>query len=52
VINGVYAWQVREDLLGGLNRGIKNAPAVFINGELFEEDVSRELLGKKIEEYR
>jgi protein-disulfide isomerase len=51
VINGLYAWQVREDLLGGLSKGIRSAPAVFINGELFGEEISMESLSNKISEY-
>lgn len=51
VINGLYAWQVREDLLEGLDKGIRSAPAVFVNGELFGEDISEEALSKKIEEF-
>jgi protein-disulfide isomerase len=51
VINGVYAWQVREDLMDGLNKGIRAAPAVFVNGELFGEDFNVETLSKKIEEF-
>lgn len=50
VINGLYAWQVREDLLEGLEKGIKSAPAVFVNGELFVEAISLEALSKKVEE--
>jgi protein-disulfide isomerase len=51
VINGVFAWQVREDLMEGLNKGIRNVPAVFINGELFGEEITLESLSKKVEEY-
>jgi protein-disulfide isomerase len=51
VINGLYAWQVREDLLEGLDKGIRNVPAVFVNGELFGEEISMEKLSKKVEEF-
>jgi protein-disulfide isomerase len=51
VINGVYAWQVREDLMDGLSKGIKTVPAVYVNGELFSEEISVENLVKKIEEF-
>lgn len=50
VINGVYAWQVREDLLEGLDKGIRTAPAVFINGKVFEDDFNVETLSKAVEE--
>ena len=48
VINGVYAWQVRDDLMGGLDKGIRDVPAVFINemlytGELTIDEMKREV---------
>ncbi|MCW3110023.1 MAG: oxidoreductase [Segetibacter sp.] len=51
VINGIFAWQVREDLLEGLDKGIRNVPAVFVNSELFGEDITLETLSKKVEEF-
>jgi protein-disulfide isomerase len=50
VINGIYAWQVREDLLEALNKGIRNVPAVYINDKLFEEEISFETLSRVIKE--
>jgi protein-disulfide isomerase len=35
LVNGVYGWQVQDDLKEGLNRGVKELPAFFINGEPF-----------------
>jgi len=51
VINGTYAWQVREDLLEGLEKGIRTVPVVYVNGELFGEDISVEVLGSKVKEF-
>jgi len=51
VINGVYAWQVREDLMDGLNKGIRTVPVVFVNGELFGEEINVETLSKRIDEF-
>ncbi|HMU46514.1 MAG TPA: thioredoxin domain-containing protein [Chitinophagaceae bacterium] len=31
LVNGVYGWQVQDDLKEGLNRGVKTPPAFFIN---------------------
>ena len=31
LVNGVYGWQVQDDLKEGHNRGIKELPAFFIN---------------------
>jgi protein-disulfide isomerase len=50
VINGTFAWQVREDLLEGLDRGVRSAPTVFVNGKVFDEELSVETLSRKIEE--
>lgn len=50
VINGDFAWQVREDLLEGLDRGVRTVPTVFINNILFEEEISLETLGAKVDE--
>jgi len=35
LVNGVYGWQVQDDLKEGLDRGIKDLPAFFINDERF-----------------
>lgn len=51
VINGVYAWQVREDLMEGLKRGIRNIPGVFINNEFFGEELIFENFRNKIDQY-
>src|SRR5215831_11455496 len=35
LVNGVYGWQVQDDLKEGLDRGVKELPAFFINVEIF-----------------
>ena len=35
LVNGVYGWQVQDDLKEGINLGVKDPPAFFINGERF-----------------
>jgi protein-disulfide isomerase len=35
LVNGVFGWQVQDDLKEGLNRGVKDIPAFFINDEPF-----------------
>jgi protein-disulfide isomerase len=35
LVNGVYGWQVQDDLKEGLNRGVKEIPAFFINDVVF-----------------
>lgn len=36
LVNSVYSWQVRDDLLEGLQKGVRDVPTFFINGEKFE----------------
>jgi protein-disulfide isomerase len=31
LVNGVYGWQVQDDLKEGINRGVKDIPAFFVN---------------------
>jgi protein-disulfide isomerase len=50
MVNGTYAWQVREDLIEAVERGLKEVPAVFINGEKFTGEVSVPGIKKKIDE--
>lgn len=35
LVNGVYGWQVQDDLKEGIDRGVKDVPAFFINDERF-----------------
>jgi len=35
LVNGKYGWQVQDDLKEGIDRGVKDIPAFFINGERF-----------------
>lgn len=35
LVNGVYGWQVQDDLKEGIDLGVKDLPAFFINGEKF-----------------
>lgn len=35
LVNGIYGWQVQDDLKEGLDRGVKELPAFFINDERF-----------------
>jgi protein-disulfide isomerase len=35
LVNGIYGWQVQDDLKEGIDRGVKEVPAFFINDEPF-----------------
>lgn len=48
MVDGTFGWQVRGDLMEGLNRGIKKIPVFFINDELYTGRTSFEELKKAI----
>jgi protein-disulfide isomerase len=50
LVNSTYGWQVRSDLLEGLDKGVRDVPAFFINGELFTGKPTFDNLKKGIEE--
>jgi len=35
LVDGMYGWQVQDDLREGIDRGVKELPAFFINEEVF-----------------
>lgn len=40
LVNGTYAWQVREDLMEAVKRGVRKPPTVYINDEhVVETDI-------------
>lgn len=38
--NNTYAWDVRDSMVSGVESGVKKLPAVFINGQLMQEEVN------------
>ncbi len=34
LVNGVYGWQIQDDLKEGINRGVKELPTFFVNDQL------------------
>ena len=50
LVDSTYGWQVRSDLLEGLDKGVRDVPAFFLNGELFTGKPTFENLKKGIEE--
>lgn len=48
MVDGTFGWQVRGDLMEGINKGIKKIPAFFINGELYTGKQSFEEMKKAI----
>jgi protein-disulfide isomerase len=49
LVNGVYGWQVQDDLKEGIDRGVKEIPAFFINDEPFKGKPTFENLRKVID---
>jgi len=47
--DSVYGWTVRNDLMEGLNRGIREVPAIFINGELYTGNFTLPALSAAVE---
>src|SRR5687768_10581065 len=50
LVDSVYGWSVRNDLLEGLDKGVRDVPTFFINGELYEGKPTFEGLKKAINE--
>ena len=50
LVDSTYGWQVRSDLLEGLNKGVRDVPAFFINGVPFTGKPTFESLKKGIED--
>ena len=50
LVNGVFGWQVQDDLREGLDRGVKDVPAFFINDEPFNGKPTFENLSKEIDQ--
>lgn len=48
MVDGTFGWQVRGDLMEGLNRGVKKIPAFFINEEMYTGKPTFEELKKAI----
>src|SRR6478672_3639132 len=49
LINSTYGWQVRNDLNEGIERGVKDVPAFFVNGEPVSGKPTFENLSRDIE---
>lgn len=49
LVNATYGWQVQGDLKEGINRGVKDVPAFFINDEPFTLKPTYDNLSKAID---
>lgn len=50
LVDSVYGWSVRNDLLEGLDKGVRDVPTFFINDELYEGKPTFEGLKRAIAE--
>ncbi len=50
LVDSVYGWSVRADLLEGANKGIKDVPFFYINGEVYKGAVNLAAFSKAIDE--
>lgn len=50
LVDGVYGWQVQDDLQEGIHRGVKEIPAFFVNDELVNGKPTYANLSAAIEE--
>lgn len=50
--DSVYGWTVRNDLMEGLAKGVRNVPALFINDQLFDQRITVSNLSKAISGFR
>jgi protein-disulfide isomerase len=48
LVDSTYGWQVRNDLLEGLDKGVRTVPAFFINGEVYTGKPTFEEMSKAI----
>ena len=49
LVNATYGWQVQGDMREGINRGVKDVPTFFVNGERFTGKVTYDELSKAVE---
>ncbi len=50
LVNSTYGWSVKSDLMEGLDKGVRDVPAFFINDVLFTGKPTYDNLRKGIEE--
>ncbi|HKH60516.1 MAG TPA: thioredoxin domain-containing protein [Flavitalea sp.] len=49
LVNSTYSWEVRNDLLEGLSKGVRDVPTFFINGQILKGKPSYENIKNAIE---
>jgi protein-disulfide isomerase len=49
LVDSVYGWSVRADLLEGADKGIRDVPVFYLNGEMYKGAVNLNSLSKEID---
>lgn len=50
LVDSVYGWTVRADLLEGVERGVRDVPAIFINDQLYTGKINLAALSRAVQE--
>ncbi|HEY8398909.1 MAG TPA: thioredoxin domain-containing protein [Flavihumibacter sp.] len=50
LVDSVYGWTVRADLLEGVEKGVREVPAIFINDEMYQGKLTPQALVKHLQE--
>ena len=48
LMNGHYGWYVQDDLQDGIKKGVKEIPALFINGQMMDKPLTSARVNKAI----
>lgn len=51
LVDSVYGWTVRADLLEGVDKGVRDVPAIFINNNLYTGKINLAALNRAILEF-
>jgi protein-disulfide isomerase len=51
LVDSLYGWTVRADLLDGVDKGVREVPAVFINDTLYEGKITPTALVKHLQDH-
>jgi protein-disulfide isomerase len=49
LVDSVYGWSVRADLLEGADKGIRDVPVFYLNGEMYKGAVNLSAVSKEID---
>ncbi|MBZ5856482.1 DsbA family protein [Flavihumibacter profundi] len=50
LVDSVYGWTVRADLLEGVDKGVRDVPTIYINDQLYTGKINTAAISRAIEE--